>query len=430
MERPATDPSPTTTHTNTNQNHLLHHKHHHNLPETTIVVVVVVVIIIVLVVAIFVIIELLRRVKAPKTTGNNNDNKSCMFIPHSVITFNGTTGMKKGCMYGGSSCSVQPSAASSKGVQVFTYKELQLATDDFTQANLVGKGGFGNVYKGMLRDGTLSAVKMLRREGKQGEHAFRSEVDLLSRLHSPYLVDLLGYCADNQHRLLVFEYMPNGTLHDHLHLHDGRSRLLNWGVRLRIVLDCARALEFLHEHTTPSVIHRDFKSTNILLDERFRAKVSDFGLAKIGSDKLNGMISTRVLGTTGYLAPEYASTGKLTTKSDVYSYGVVLLELLTRRVPVDTNRPPGEHVLVTWALPRLTNRAAVEEMVDPNLHGQFSRKDLIQVAAIAAMCVQTEADYRPLMTDVVQSLIPIVNNLSSGSSTSSFRFSKRVSPRS
>lgn len=130
------------------------------------------------------------------------------------------------------------------------------------------------------------------------------QVDLLSRLQCPHLVDLLGYCADNQHRLLVFEYMPNGTLYDHLHHSDGRFQVLNWGIRLRIALDCARALEFLHESTTPSVIHRDFKSTNILLDENFRGKVSDFGLAKIGSDKLNGMISTRVLGTTGYLAPE------------------------------------------------------------------------------------------------------------------------------
>ncbi|GFY94770.1 protein kinase superfamily protein [Actinidia rufa] len=178
--------------------------------------------------------------------------------------------------------------------------------------------------------------------------------------------------------------MLNGTLHHHLH-HQPPS--LNWGIRLRVALDCAKALEFLHEHTTPSVIHRDFKSSNVLLDQEFRAKVSDFGLAKTGSDKINGQISTRVLGTTGYLAPEYASTGKLTTKSDVYSYGVVLLELLTGRVPVDTNRPPGEHVLVSW------------------------------VAAIVAVCVQPEAEYRPLMTDVVQSLIPLVSGLGQGSGT-------------
>lgn len=256
------------------------------------------------------------------------------------------------------------------------------------------------------------------------------QVDLLSRLHSPYLVELLGYCADQNHRLLIFEFMPNGTLHHHLHQPDNQYRLLDWGTRLRIALDCARALEFLHEYATPTVIHRDFRCTSVLLDQNFRAKVSDFGLAKMGSDKINGQISTRVMGTTGYLAPEYASTGKLTTKSDVYSYGVVLLQLLTGRTPVDTKRPPGEHVLVSWALPRLTNREKVMEMVDPALQGQCSKKDLIQVAAIAVMCVQPEADYRPLMTDVVQSLIPLVKNNSCITSSGSSRFQPpATSPR-
>ncbi|KAL3538049.1 hypothetical protein ACH5RR_001415 [Cinchona calisaya] len=224
--------------------------------------------------------------------------------------------------------------------------------------------------------------------------------------------------------------MPTGTLQQVLHSAIPQSsRTLNWGMRLRIALDCARALEYLHEYTTPSVIHRDFKCSNIHLNTNFRAKVSDFGLAKVGSYKIDGLILTRVLGTTGYLAPEYASTGKLTTKSDVYSYGVVLLELLTGRVLIDTNRPYGEHVLVSWALPRLTNREKVAEMVDPALQGQYSKKDLIQIAAIAAMCVQTEADYRPLMTDVVQSLIPLVKNLSSNCPSGSFRSNQTVSPR-
>lgn len=131
-----------------------------------------------------------------------------------------------------------------------------------------------------------------------------SQVDLLSRLHSPCLVELLGYCADQHHRLLIFEFMHNGTLHHHLHNPNSESQPLDWNTRLRIALDCAKALEFLHEHAVPSVIHRNFKCTNVLLDQDFRAKVSDFGSAKMGSDKINGQISTQVLGTTGYLAPE------------------------------------------------------------------------------------------------------------------------------
>ncbi|KAM7508425.1 hypothetical protein LguiA_018878 [Lonicera macranthoides] len=372
---------------------------------------------------------MLRRLKPAKNDANISGgitNKNCLFIAHSTINFNSSPDVKGGCLYGGSASSGRLTAVKFRGVQVFTYKELEAATDKFSETNVIGNGGFGVVYKGILSDGTVAAIKVLHREGKQGERAFRLEVDLLSRLHSPYLVELLGYCADQHHRLLIFEYMPNGTLQHHLHPPRNQSQPLNWGTRLRIAFDCARALEFLHEHTTPSVIHRDFKCSNILLDQNFKAKVSDFGLAKIGSDKINGLISTRVLGTTGYLAPEYASTGKLTTKSDVYSYGVVLLELLTGRVPVDTKRPPGEHVLVSWALPRLSNKDKVVEMVDPALHGQFSKKDLIQIAAIAAMCVQTEADYRPLMTDVVQSLVPLVKNLSTTCPSSSFRFNQKT----
>ncbi|KAJ3676311.1 hypothetical protein LUZ60_003723 [Juncus effusus] len=312
----------------------------------------------------------------------------------------------RSCMYGGKlGFALQEK---NRGAQVFTYKELEFATDGFSESNVVGNGGFGQVFRGRLSDGTIAAIKKLHMDGRQGEREFRIEVDLLSRLNFPQLVGLLGYCADQHHRLLVFEFMPNGNLQQHLHQIPQNGQSLDWLTRLRIALDCAKALEFLHEHSSPAVIHRDFKCSNVLLDRNFRAKVSDFGMARVGSDKVNGHVLTRVLGTTGYLAPEYASTGRLTTKSDVYSYGVVLLELLTGRVPVNTKRPSGEHVLVSWALPRLTNREKVMQMVDPVLKGQFSKKDLIQVAAIAAVCVQPEADYRPLMTDVVQSLIPLV----------------------
>lgn len=296
------------------------------------------------------------------------------------------------------------------GAQVFTYKQLQFATNNFNSANIIGHGGFGSVYKGILGDGRVAAIKQLNRDGKQGEREFRMEVDLLSRLHSPYLLELIGYCADLDQRLLVYAYMPKGNLQEHLYS-DGlpdSPPILDWRTRLRIALDAARGLEYLHELVTPPVIHRDFKTSNILLDDNFKAKVSDFGLARLGSDKINGLVSTRILGTQGYVAPEYILTGHLTTKSDVYSYGVVLLELLTGRVPVDMKRPPGQGVLVSWALPRLTDREKLIEMVDPSLKGQFPMKELIQVAAIAAMCIQPEADYRPFMTDVAQSLVPLV----------------------
>ncbi|KAJ9686116.1 hypothetical protein PVL29_015146 [Vitis rotundifolia] len=303
--------------------------------------------------------------------------------------------------------------ATEKGLQVFTFKQLHSATGGFGKSNVVGHGGFGLVYRGVLHDGRKVAVKLMDRAGKQGEEEFKVEVELLSRLRSPYLLALLGYCSDNNHKLLVYEFMANGGLQEHLYPISGSNSVssrLDWETRLRIALEAAKGLEYLHEHVSPPVIHRDFKSSNILLDKNFHAKVSDFGLAKLGSDKAGGHVSTRVLGTQGYVAPEYALTGHLTTKSDVYSYGVVLLELLTGRVPVDMKRASGEGVLVSWALPHLTDREKVVQIMDPALEGQYSMKEVIQVAAIAAMCVQPEADYRPLMADVVQSLVPLVKN--------------------
>ncbi|KAK7290835.1 hypothetical protein RIF29_05563 [Crotalaria pallida] len=298
-----------------------------------------------------------------------------------------------------------------KGLRVFTFKQLHSATGGFSKSNVVGHGGFGLVYRGVLNDGRKVAIKFMDQAGKQGEEEFKVEVELLSRLHSPYLLALHGYCSDSNHKLLVYEFMANGGLQEHLYPISNSNVMpmkLDWETRLRIALEAAKGLEYLHEHVSPPVIHRDFKSSNILLDKKFHAKVSDFGLAKLGPDRAGGHVSTRVLGTQGYVSPEYALTGHLTTKSDVYSYGVVLLELLTGRVPVDMKRPPGEGVLVSWALPLLTDREKVVKIMDPALEGQYSMKEVIQVAAIAAMCVQPEADYRPLMADVVQSLVPLV----------------------
>ncbi|KAJ3692032.1 hypothetical protein LUZ60_012382 [Juncus effusus] len=300
------------------------------------------------------------------------------------------------------------SSTNESSIQIFTYKTLHNATLGFSKGQVAGRGSFGSVYKGELMDGRKIAVKCMDRPGNQGENEFKMEVELLTRLKSPYLLGLIGHCSEGQNRLLVYEFMANGGLQEHLYPTGGGGSRLDWETRLRIALQSAKGLEFLHEHTNPPIIHRDFKTSNILLGTDFDAKVSDFGLAKLGSDKANGHVSTRVLGTQGYVAPEYALTGHLTTKSDVYSFGVVLLELLTGRIPVDMKRPPGEGVLVTWALPLLTDREKVVRIMDPALEGQYSMKDAVQVAAIAAMCVQPEADYRPLMADVVQSLVPLV----------------------
>ncbi|XP_027340311.1 probable serine/threonine-protein kinase PBL7 isoform X2 [Abrus precatorius] len=320
-----------------------------------------------------------------------------------------------------------------KGLQVFTFKQLHSATGGFSKSNVIGHGGFGLVYRGMLNDGRKVAIKFMDQAGKQGEEEFKVEVELLSRLHSPYLLALLGYCSDNNHKLLVYEYMANGGLQEHLYPVSNSNvtpMKLDWETRLRVALEAAKGLEYLHEHVCPPVIHRDFKSSNILLDKKFHAKVSDFGLAKLGPDRAGGHVSTRVLGTQGYVAPEYALTGHLTTKSDVYSYGVVLLELLTGRVPVDMKRSPGEGVLVSWALPLLTDREKVAKIMDPALEGQYSMKEVVQVAAIAAMCVQPEADYRPLMADVVQSLVPLVKTHRSTSMVGSYSsfHSPKLSP--
>ncbi|XP_051152026.1 probable serine/threonine-protein kinase PBL7 isoform X2 [Andrographis paniculata] len=235
-----------------------------------------------------------------------------------------------------------------------------------------------------------------------GEDEFKAEVELLGRLCSPYVVSLIGYCSETQRQVLVYEFMANGGLQEHLYPFNGSSTSLNWETRLRIALEAAKGLEYLHECVCSPTIRRVFKSSNILLDNNFHAKVSDLEVAILGP---GGHVSTS---SQGYVAPEYALRGYLNSKSEVYSYGVVLLELLTGRVPVDMKRPAGERVLVTWALPQLTDRDKVGQIMDEALEGQYTMKEVIQVAAIAAMCVQAEDHYRPLMADVVQSLVPLV----------------------
>ncbi|XP_057836140.1 probable receptor-like protein kinase At1g80640 isoform X2 [Cryptomeria japonica] len=286
------------------------------------------------------------------------------------------------------------------------YLTLQEATNNFSSSNYLGKGGFGCVYKAQFHDGFCAAVKKLNDDRQQAEEEFQTEVDLMSRVRHPNLVSLLGFCAHGTKRLLVYELMRNGSLEDQLH-GPSRGSTLTWQLRLKIALDVARALEHLHEHCDPSIIHCDLKSSNVLLDASYNAKLSDFGLAIT----VRGVVDRKffqVLGTLGYVAPEYLLDGKLTEKSDVYAFGVVLLELITGRKPVDKSMPEGCQSLVTWAKPQLTDRTKLPTIVDPVIKEMLNLKHLQQVAAIAVLCVQPEPDYRPLIADVVHSLIPLV----------------------
>ncbi|WCJ35721.1 Protein kinase superfamily protein [Euphorbia peplus] len=283
----------------------------------------------------------------------------------------------------------------------FSFEELGKATNGFSSQNLLGEGGFGCVYKGCLPDGREVAVKQLKIGGGQGEREFKAEVEIISRIHHRHLVSLVGYCISDSRRLLVYDYVPNNTLHFHLH---GEGRLLDWTTRVKIACGAARGIAYLHEDCHPRIIHRDIKSSNILLDNNFEAKVSDFGLAKLALDA-NTHVSTRVMGTFGYMAPEYASSGKLTEKSDVFSYGVVLLELITGCKPVDTSRPLGEESLVEWARPLLGHALANEEfdaLVDSRLEKNYNENELFRMIEAAAACVRHLAAKRPRMGQIVR----------------------------
>ncbi|KAJ9182704.1 hypothetical protein P3X46_006667 [Hevea brasiliensis] len=288
---------------------------------------------------------------------------------------------------------------------VFTFRELSVATKNFNPDNLLGEGGFGRVYKGQIeKTNKVVAVKQLDRNGFQGNREFLVEVLMLSLLHHTNLVNLVGYCADGDQRILVYDYMPNGSLEDHLlDLAPGRKPL-DWKTRMKIASGAAKGLEYLHETANPPVIYRDFKASNILLDETFNPKLSDFGLAKLGPTGDKTYVSTRVMGTYGYCAPEYALTGQLTSKSDVYSFGVVFLEIITGRRVIDNSRPTEEQNLVVWATPLFKDRRKFKLMADPLLERNYPIKGLYQALAVAAMCLQEEATTRPIMSDVVTAL--------------------------
>ncbi|CAA2976218.1 probable receptor kinase At5g15080 [Olea europaea subsp. europaea] len=298
----------------------------------------------------------------------------------------------------------------------FTFNDLKLATRNFRPESLLGEGGFGCVFKGWIEEngtapvkpgtGLTVAVKTLNHDGLQGHKEWLAEVNYLGDLLHPNLVKLIGYCIEDDQRLLVYEFMPRGSLENHLFR---RSLSLPWSIRMKIALGAAKGLNFLHEEAERPVIYRDFKTSNILLDAEYNAKLSDFGLAKDAPDEGKTHVSTRVMGTYGYAAPEYVMTGHLSSKSDVYSFGVVLLEMLTGRRSMDKNRPNGEHNLVEWARPHLGDRKRFYRMIDPRLEGHFSIKGSQKAAELAARCLSRDPKARPLMSEVVGALKPLPN---------------------
>ncbi|KAM3336569.1 hypothetical protein ACQJBY_030528 [Aegilops geniculata] len=301
----------------------------------------------------------------------------------------------------------------SANVKSFAFNELKTATRNFRPDSVLGEGGFGSVFKGWVDETTFAparpgtgmviAVKKLNQEGFQGHREWLAEVNYLGQLSHHNLVRLVGYCLEDEQRLLVYEFMPRGSLENHLFRRGSHFQPLSWNLRMKVALGAARGLAFLHSDMA-KVIYRDFKTSNVLLDSSYNAKLSDFGLAKDGPTGDKSHVSTRVMGTHGYAAPEYLATGHLTAKSDVYSFGVVLLEMLSGRRALDKNRPSGEHNLVEWARPYLTSKRRVFHILDARLGGQYSLAGAQKTAALAMRCLSGDSRARPGMAEVVTAL--------------------------
>ncbi|KAA3456711.1 protein kinase APK1A, chloroplastic-like [Gossypium australe] len=301
----------------------------------------------------------------------------------------------------------------SPNLKSFSFADLKMATRNFRPDSVLGEGGFGSVFKGWIDEnsftatkpgsGIVIAVKRLNQDGFQGHKEWLAEVNYLGQLYHPNLVKLIGYCLEDEHRLLVYEFMPRGSLENHLFRRGSYFQPLSWSLRLKVALGAAKGLAFLHSAET-RVIYRDFKTSNILLDTNYNAKLSDFGLAKDGPTGDKSHVSTRVMGTYGYAAPEYLARGHLSARSDVYSFGVVLLEMLSGRRVVDKNRPAGEHKLVEWAKPYLANKRKIFRVLDNRLEGQYTIEGAFKAATLALRCLSIDAKFRPSMNEVVTAL--------------------------
>ncbi|XP_059280896.1 probable serine/threonine-protein kinase PIX13 [Lycium ferocissimum] len=298
-------------------------------------------------------------------------------------------------------------------LKTYSFSDLKSATRNFKPDTVLGVGGFGTVFKGWVDEKTFApakvgtgmvvAIKKLNSESMQGFEEWQAEVNFLGRLSHPNLVKLLGYCLEDKELLLVYEFMPKGSLENHLFRRSTAIEPLSWELRLKIAIGAARGLAFLHS-SEKQIIYRDFKASNILLDGSFHAKLSDFGLAKVGPSAGNSHVTTRVMGTYGYAAPEYIATGHLYVKSDVYGFGVVVLELLTGLRALDTKRPSGQHNLVDWAKPMLSHKRKLKSIMDARMEGQYSSKAATLIAQLTIKCLEGEPKKRPSMKEVVEVL--------------------------
>ncbi|XP_068302526.1 PTI1-like tyrosine-protein kinase At3g15890 [Pyrus communis] len=286
--------------------------------------------------------------------------------------------------------------------RVFSLKELHAATNNFNYDNKLGEGGFGSVYWGQLWDGSQIAVKRLKAWSDKADMEFAVEVEILARVRHKNLLSLRGYCAEGQERLIVYDYMPNLSLLSHLHGQHSAECLLDWTRRMNIVIGSAEGVAYLHHHATPHIIHRDIKASNVLVDSDFQAQVADFGFARLIPDGATH-VTTRVKGTLGYLAPEYAMLGKASESCDVYSFGILLLELASGKKPIEKVGQGMKRTVTDWALPLACERK-FDEIADPKLNGKYLEDELKRVVFVALLCAHSRPERRPTMLEVVDLL--------------------------
>jgi serine/threonine protein kinase len=348
----------------------------------------------------------------PRTTGGANENSSRTGFS-STTTSSSLAARSQFSQAVSEACNDEPNPdgriLETPNLKEFTFADLKSATKNF---NIVlGEGGFGKVYKGWIDEktfapsksglGMIVAIKKLNSESVQGLREWQSEVDFLGRLSHPNLVKLLGYCWEDKELLLVYEFMQKGSLENHLFRRSLEP--LSWNIRLKMAIDAARGLAFLHT-SEKHVIYRDFKASNILLDGSYNAKISDFGLAKLGPDGGESHVTTRIMGTYGYAAPEYVATGHLYVKSDVYGFGVVLLEMLSGLRALDSDRPSEKQNLIDWAKPLLSKKKRLKCIMDGKMKGQYSSKAAHDAAQLTLRCLECDPKSRPAMKEVLEAL--------------------------